>query len=346
MARERLRIAMPDHSIEAHVKAADVTLDGILEETRPQRAIAEANPDGPRELAKKAPSEPVQWKWRDETQVARELAGYDGTGRVAFAGEHVGLIERTQAFGRQLDRARDHVGGGSGGSRSYDPSSYGTAHRAAATGVWCTLTAGERSVLSAMYGDLVSRDDGGPRSVAAKVREFMRAEAEASARALLGPETRWQGLDLATVTPTQLAAIKLRRLGADADGETKGRVTGELSLELRAARRVFRDRLRQVDVNEHLGRLQSADGIPRDRRPFLIPPAMLEELEAQRAREERVCIGPIDLEPLDPSVDVLLAIAAGDRPHCGSGLVVADVSSWPRCDACRLPMQPVGRTAS
>lgn len=337
MARERLRIAEPEYSLAVRLKREDEQLDAVLEETKPQRAIAEANPDGPKEvLARKKSTGDEKWKWRDETQVAHLLAGVDPGSRLAFWGETVGIIERTQAFGRQLDRARDHVGGGSGGGRSYDPSSYGTPHLAAAADVWSTLSASDRLVLSAMYGDLVARDDGGPRSVAAKVREFMRAEAEASARALFGEGKCWAGLDLTTVTPTQLAAIKLGGLAADADAETKARVTGELSLELRAARRVFRDRLRLVDVNEHLAKLKDSNGIPRERRPFLIPPASLKELEAQRAREERVCIGAIELEPLDPTVDVLPVIAGGARPHCGSSVVVADVSSWPRCEVCGL----------
>lgn len=337
MARERLRIAEPEYSLAVRIKREDEQLDAILEETKPKRAIAEANPDGPREVSRKR-GESVQWQWRDETQVAHVLADFEGR-RSSYAGQNIETIERTQAFGRQLDRARDHVGGGSGGGRSYDPSSFGTAHVGEAFSVWMTLTAVERVVLSAMYGDLVQREDGGPQVVAAKVREFMRAEAEASARDLFSADAsvRWDGLELATITPTQLAAIKLGRLDARADAVTKATVTGALSLEVRAARRVFRDRLRLVDVNEHLSRLKDCNGIPRDRRPFLIPPASLKELEAQRAREERVCIGPIELEPLDPTVDVLPAIVAGDRPHCGSNLVVADVSSWPRCEVCRLP---------
>lgn len=333
-------LTMPDiapaRSLATRVEQLDAELDAGIEATKAERAIADAAPDGPRATARKRSQVERSWFWDDETQVAHYLAGAEGK-REAYAGQTIRVVESAPgAFGRQLERARDGIGAVWGGRTSYDPSSHGSAHRAAAHDVWQTLARSERIVLSAMFGDLLEPGDRGPRSVAAKVREFMREGAVASAHALLGAPP-FRGVDLEAVTPTQLAAIQLGRLSASADADTKAGVTSELSIELRAARRTFRDRLRGVDVNACLDRMADAAGLARDRRPYLIPPASLAELEAQRAREERVCIGPIDLDPIDPSVDVLLAIAAGDRPHCGSSLVVADVSSWPRCDACHLP---------
>lgn len=331
--------ATPVRSLATKVEQLDAELDAGLDATKAERAIAEADPDGPRALARKRSQVERTWLWDDETQVAHALAGSEGK-REGFAGCWVGgLGGFSSSFGDQLERARDGVAGAWGGRTSYDPASGGSAHYAAAFDVWMTLAAAERLVLSAMFGDLFVPRDRGPRSVAAKVREFMREGAIASARSVLDAAP-FVGLDLEAVTPTQLAAIKLRRLAADADAETKAKVTGELSLEVRAARRTFRDRLRAVDVNACLDRLADSSGIPRDRKPYLIPPASLQELEAQRAHEQRVCIGPIELEPVGPE-RVIEAIVAGERPHCGSALVTADVSSWPRCDVCRRPKQPV-----
>jgi hypothetical protein len=326
-----------EYSLAQWKSSEDERIESDLDATRAQRAVAAANPDGPRELSRARRAEDETWRWRDETEVARVVASshvaFSDHIRGAYAGQSVEQLgDVGSALGRQLERARDGVGGVSGGRSSFDPGTRGSAHLAAALRVWMALEPFQRRVLGAMFGDL-EPGDGGPRSVAAKVRELVRAGQVDAARTLMPAAAR--GLDLEALTPTQLAAARLGLLSGAEDEPTKARVCGDLARDLRAARTAFRERLWAVDLNEHLSRLQDASGIPRERRPLLIPPPALKELEAPR--EARVCVGAIDLPELGPEDDVVGAIVDGRRPHCGHELVVADVRSWPRCDVCGRP---------
>jgi len=326
MRRERLTVAIAQHSLAGAIARADEQLDAEIEASAAIRAVREVKlespdaPSGPRVKTARDEEAP----WGDEIAVVRACVK---NGPPIARGRNIG-----GSLGRMIDKQATGTTGIATSTRAYEPD-LGSDHYRHAWKCWQSLPWEEREYLAAMFVGVDSSTDGGADKIAKTIRGHLQhgkvSEAEAALPAFATAFSS-DGMQIEKATNANtLLAIRLGWWRADASSLHEWPDSGAVKRTISAARAKLKKALHEMpDLDASGESLRSADYASGERlasgtKPRLIPRPSSAERQRELAdvRTVPACIG-------------LGAVVDGAREDCATDVRTVDVNSADRCGAC------------